>query len=88
MNWPRRRGHVYRRTQPVYRNVRKAHEQLIDLVNVDYVQFAGWKTQAVEKANELTVGFGAWIEAHKDEITALQIFYGQPYRRRELSTPW
>ena len=29
--------------------------------------------------------FTEWIARHKDEITALQIFYGQPYRRRELT---
>ncbi len=29
--------------------------------------------------------FAAWIAEHKDEITALQIFYSQPYRRRELT---
>lgn len=40
----------------------------------------------MEAAAALTVSnFTAWIEAHKDEITALQIFYGQPYQRRELS---
>ena len=29
--------------------------------------------------------FKAWIEEHKTELTALQIFYAQPYRRRELT---
>jgi type I restriction enzyme R subunit len=29
--------------------------------------------------------FADWITRHKDEITALQIFYDQPYRRRELT---
>ena len=29
--------------------------------------------------------FTDWIARHKDEITALQIFYDQPYRRRELT---
>src|SRR3989337_2659465 len=29
--------------------------------------------------------FTAWLQAHRDEITALQIFYNQPYRRRELT---
>ena len=30
--------------------------------------------------------FTAWLEAHRDEITALQIFLLQPtYRRRELT---
>src|SRR5690606_3558057 len=29
--------------------------------------------------------FAEYIEAHRDEITALSIFYDQPYRRRELT---
>ena len=29
--------------------------------------------------------FATWIAVHKDEITALQLFYSQPYRRRELT---
>ena len=29
--------------------------------------------------------FSGWILEHKDELLALQIFYNQPYRRRELT---
>jgi type I restriction enzyme R subunit len=36
-------------------------------------------------AENLVHDFTQWIEEHKTEITALQIFYAQPYRRRELS---
>jgi type I restriction enzyme, R subunit len=37
-------------------------------------------------AAELTISnFTSWIAAHKDEITALQIFYNQPYQRRTLT---
>lgn len=66
-------------------DVRKKYDQVIDSVNIDEVINIGWiKDQ--EKAAELTISnFKAWIEAHKDEITALQIFYSQPYRRRELT---
>ncbi len=66
-------------------NVRKAHEQIIDIINADVVEFAGWDAQAKEKATGLVEGFKEYIENHKDEITALQIFYSQPYRRRELT---
>lgn len=66
-------------------NVRKAHEQKIDLVNPDELLHAGWQKDNQEKANETILAFGEWIESHKDEIVALQIFYGQPYRRRELT---
>ncbi|MFN0157714.1 MAG: type I restriction-modification enzyme R subunit C-terminal domain-containing protein [Bacteroidota bacterium] len=66
-------------------NVRKAHEQIIDAVNPDTVEFAGWQEHSKENAAGLVKNFAAWIEAHKNEITALQIFYSQPYRRRELT---
>ncbi|NLJ42627.1 MAG: DEAD/DEAH box helicase family protein [Bacteroidales bacterium] len=66
-------------------NVRKAHEQKIDIVNPDEVLNAGWVKNNKEKAGETINAFKEWIESHKDEITALQIFYGQPFRRRELT---
>ncbi|MBL7725419.1 MAG: DEAD/DEAH box helicase family protein [Chitinophagaceae bacterium] len=66
-------------------DVRRKYDQVIDNLNIDTLTNIGWvKDQAA--AAELTISnFTAWIEAHKDEITALQLFYGQPYRRRELT---
>ncbi|MFA5195466.1 MAG: DEAD/DEAH box helicase family protein [Bacteroidales bacterium] len=66
-------------------NVRKAHEQVIDIINPDKLEFAGWEEQSAEHANKIISDFKSYIEANKEEITALQIFYGQPYRRRELT---
>lgn len=66
-------------------NVRKAHEQKIDLLNPDELVKVGWDKDNKDKANETITGFKEWIESHKDEIIALQIFYGQSYRRRELT---
>ena len=66
-------------------NVRKAHEQKIDLLNPDEVVNVGWDKDNKDKANETIAAFTEWIESHKDEVVALQIFYGQPYRRRELT---
>ncbi len=66
-------------------DVRKKYDQVIDGINIDEVTNIGW-VKDQEAAASLTIGnFTSWIEAHKDEITALQIFYGQPYRRRELT---
>lgn len=65
--------------------VRKKYNQVIDHINLDEVTNIGW-VKDQEAAAALTISnFTAWIEAHKDEITALQIFYSQPYRRRELT---
>jgi len=64
-------------------NVRKAHEQRIDLMNPDEVINVGWGKDNKEKANELVKDFTEWMQQHKDELLALQIFYNQPFRRRE-----
>jgi type I restriction enzyme R subunit len=66
-------------------NVRKAHEQRIDTSNPDEVIHAGWDKDNIDKANELVFEFSQWMQQHKDELTALQIFYNQPFRRRELT---
>lgn len=66
-------------------NVRKVHEQIIDVVNMDEVTSIGWDKDQKEKAENLIRDFTNWMDSHKDEITALQIFYNQPYRRRELT---
>lgn len=66
-------------------NVRKAHAQVIDHINPDQLLNVGWDRDNTEKAQALIQDFTAWIESHKDEITALQIFYSQLYRRRELT---
>jgi type I restriction enzyme, R subunit len=66
-------------------DVRKKYDQVIDGINLDEVTNIGW-VKDQEAAASLTISnFTAWIETHKDEITALQIFYSQPYRRRELT---
>jgi len=66
-------------------NVRKSLEQIIDIVNIDELEFAGWDTQAQEKAVELVSSFKQYIEDNKDEIIALSWFYAQPYQRKELT---
>lgn len=66
-------------------NVRRAHDQVIDTVNIDEVTNIGWQKDNSAKAEETIHSLRAWIEQNRDEITALQIFYGQPYQRRELT---
>jgi type I restriction enzyme R subunit len=66
-------------------DVRKKYDQVIDHINIDEVTKIGW-VKDQDTAAELTISyFTSWIEAHKDEVTALEIFYDQPYRRRELT---
>ena len=66
-------------------DVRKKYDQIIDVVNIDEVTNIGWVKDQVASATSTIKDFTDWIEAHKEEITALQIFYSQPYRRRELT---
>lgn len=66
-------------------NVRKIHEQVIDLVNIDTVIKSEWDTASNKAAGELLEDFKSYLEEHKNEITALQIYYNQPYRRREVT---
>ncbi|MDA3924001.1 MAG: DEAD/DEAH box helicase family protein [Kiritimatiellae bacterium] len=66
-------------------NVRKVHEQVIDSINIDHLISSGWDKDAKENAANLVQEFTDYIEANKDQITALSIFYDQPYRRRELT---
>jgi len=66
-------------------NVRKAHEQRIDTANPDELLKADWEKDDTQKAGEIVKDFKEWMKQHKDELVALQIFYNQPYRRRELT---
>ena len=66
-------------------NVRKQHEQIIDSVNIDTVIKSEWETTSVDKANEIIKDFTEYLEANKDEIKALSIFYNQPYNRRDIT---
>jgi type I restriction enzyme R subunit len=66
-------------------NVRKIHSQVIDHISPDTLLNVGWDKNNKDKAQSLISDFTTWIETNKDEITALQIFYGQPYRRREMT---
>lgn len=63
-------------------NVRKIHEQIIDTVNLDTVTKSEWDITTQEKATDIVTDFSAYLEAHKDEITALGIYYNQPYNRK------
>lgn len=66
-------------------NVRRVHEQIIDTVNLDQLTAAGWAADTADNAGKLVEEFKAYLETHKDEITALRIFYNQPWKRRDLT---
>ena len=66
-------------------NVRKQHEQIIDEINIDTITKSEWESTSTEKATEIVKDFTAYLEANKDEIKALSIFYNQPYNRRTIT---
>jgi type I restriction enzyme R subunit len=65
--------------------VRRVHEQKIDLLNPDEVVHVGWSLDQAEAAKSTVEAFRAWVEGHRDDMVALSLFYAQPYRRRELT---
>lgn len=55
--------------------IRQQNEQTIDRHTIDDVLYAGFDASAVAKAQAKVKDFRAWIEEHKDQVTALQALY-------------
>jgi type I restriction enzyme R subunit len=66
-------------------NARREREQIIDHINLDQVTFSGFSEQAEAQAQAVIEGFTDYIAANRNEITALDFFYQQPYQRRTLT---
>ena len=66
-------------------SIRRDKEQTIDHESLDKVLRAEWEGDAQENAEAMVQDFRSYLEAHRDEIEALTIFYAQPHRRRELT---
>lgn len=66
-------------------DIRKQYDQLMDMVNIDAVTNIGWVKDHVANSAAVIDDFKAWIIQHKDEITALQVFYAQDYRHRTFT---
>ena len=65
--------------------VKQRSEQIIDVTSIDEVLIAEHDRQAAEKARLTVKSFKRFIEANKDELTALQIIYSRPYGQRHLT---
>ena len=65
--------------------IRRDKEQTIDHDNLDAVLVAGWNKDAASNAQALADEFADFLNANKNNIEALTIFFNQPYRRLELS---
>lgn len=62
--------------------IKQSFEQTIDTVSADELLEANFSQQAMDRAKQTVTSFEQFIVEHKDEITALQVLYSQPYRRR------
>jgi len=65
--------------------IRRDKEQTIDHENLDKVQRAEWAGDAEDNAKQLVQDFSDFLEANRNEIEALTIFYQTPQRRSELT---
>jgi len=66
-------------------DLRRKSEQIIDTVSQDSLIFVGFDPQAKEKAKTIVDTFTKFIKENKNELTALQILYSQPYVKRPLT---
>jgi type I restriction enzyme R subunit len=75
--------------KPQFRNkinqIKQHNEQFIDNVSKDELVTAGFDMQSSEKARLTVESFTSFIKNNKDELTALQIIYNQPYANRQLT---
>jgi type I restriction enzyme R subunit len=66
-------------------SIRRDKEQTIDHESLDTVLRAEWEGNAKDNAKEVAKDFQEYLEANRDDIEALTIFYSQPARRNELT---
>ena len=71
---------------PTLRNllveIKRSHEQTIDTTSIDQLIEAGYSEEATEQAKTVVESFEQYIRDNVDQITALQILFGRPYRKR------
>jgi type I restriction enzyme R subunit len=65
--------------------IRREKEQILHHDQRDTLLRAEWDADAKQNAEALTQEFSNWLLENKDHLTALSIFYSQPFRRREIT---
>ncbi|MEZ5323378.1 MAG: type I restriction-modification enzyme R subunit C-terminal domain-containing protein [Microthrixaceae bacterium] len=63
-------------------DVQRSFDQVIDEISIDHVTRAEFAVDARARAAETVKSFKAFLDEHKDEITALQVLYSRPYAKR------
>ena len=59
--------------------VRRSYEQVIDTATKDHVLSGHFSKDAADRARNTVESFRKFIEEKRDEITAIQVLYSQPY---------
>lgn len=65
--------------------IQERDEQIIDRVSQDVVLEAGFSDADTGRARAMVASFRQFISEHQDEISALQLLYGQPYGQQRLT---
>lgn len=60
-------------------DIQQDAEQIVDRLSQDELLLAGASEAATEKAQTTVESFAAYLEQHRDEITALQLLYSRPH---------
>jgi type I restriction enzyme R subunit len=63
-------------------DVQRSFDQVIDEISIDTVTRAAFSVDARARAEATIDSFKAFLDEHKDEITALQVLYSRPYPKR------
>ena len=62
--------------------IKHDNDQTIDRITKDTLLIAGYSQEALDKARVKIEDFAKFIIDHKDELTALQVFFGEPTAAR------
>lgn len=65
--------------------IRREKEQTVDHEGLDTVLHSGWAGDSEENAKQMVQDFQQYLEANRNQVEALTIFYSQPHRRSELT---
>lgn len=64
---------------------KQTHEQIIDDINIDTIEFSGWSEAREENVDITIKAFRDFIEENKTKIEALSIIYNQQYKNKHLT---
>lgn len=69
----------------LFETIRRDHEQTIDHETLDTLLQAEWAGDKTDNAKQIAGEFADWLNANRDEIEALTIYFNQPARRAEVT---